>query len=739
MHQRSFASRATTALVTLLVILGGGCTSKFVGSSLPIDGGGGTGIGPCSRTALPPSSGNGSRPQTAQLLPHNNCGNGGPSPSPSPSASPATSAVVRVVIPTKLQSAVATEVRRRVDAMHAAHRRAHGRRQPHYVSASSAGVLVTATVHSTQAAYGTWTYDVSAGSPLCTGSSGSRTCSLAFPLAAGTYDMQMQFYDAKPVSGSIPVGANLLSETTITSTIVANTANLLTFDLEGVIAGLSGNTFTAVASGTPATTAVAVVALDADGNPIVADPTHPYENPISVALTVGNGHANIVKNGTNVGNSATLTYSTDSIAVVYDGLGAAGYGITTTLSSAGAPAQVAQISPLYISGNGNFTDAGQVKTLTATEVNAPAGESYTANSWSCAGGFTKSASGGGASWTYTITSPPANTGSVLQSSYACSNVTITDATAGVSPAAVPVSAAIPVQTVCASSNTNVYIGTVSSGKYQTSTGAPCTFSVPASVVGVTIYAAPNDASHPGSVNVTGSETNDNVTPTATGCGAGPQPSLTPSWSPGATLSGNLSGNEGVAQTYATGNCTMTLHDGNGQSVPVPVTILPSVQIASGTTFTKNTLGCVEDGPVGDQTPDCAGYLVTSLGPFTSSTNAAVISYNWSNAVDTSGTTMQGVCVGLNDVTNGNYYDVPGLGGSGSQTTNIKLPAAIAGDTFKVQFVFYVNENATWEGNPISWTFGATFVQGAPGSATTPVTLGTAPSPGALSTCEPIAS
>ena len=90
---------------------------------------------------------------------------------------------------------------------------------------------------------------------------------------------------------------------------------------------------------------------DFDNNPITAGSNDPYQNPISVQLseTGGSGHVQIVKNGTPTGGtSTTLNYSTDTVAVRYDGGGAPGYYVSVAVSSNNVSPETLVISPMYV-------------------------------------------------------------------------------------------------------------------------------------------------------------------------------------------------------------------------------------------------------------------------------------------------------------------------------------------------------------------------------------------------------
>lgn len=621
---RTFLQR-TIAAASLVALVASGCSSRSAG--LPSVGSSATGGGnpqptPCIAAGLHVTG----RPQPGNapmlLSRESGCTGGGVSPTPQPTPTPgkkATTVGLHVTIPNKLQDAIAQAVRRGI-----AHRmarmdaRSRSRFHPHYISPSSAGVAVIITQGATN--IGTYTFNVSSGSPNCTGNGTSRTCSLTFPLSPGTYSLAMTFYDAyNSGTGTIPGTANALSTATVSATIIANTANTINFDLEGIIAGLSGLTFTSVPNGQSSTTALAIAAVDADGNPITANASHPYENPITVSLTSGTAHASLVKNGTNVGSSATLNYSTDAVSVSYDGNAtSAAYGIVASIAASGAPTQTADVSPMIVTvspaSSLAFTDAGQTQTVTVTENNAPSTNGYNVGGWSCQVGgaatkfgLTKTVTNSGGTSTYTvaITSPAAVTGSTLLNSYGCSDLSITDSTgntmtSSLSPA-LAFSSNIPVTQQCASDTTaNDYLDAKTGGNYITASGSLCTFAVPEANNTYTLYLPPgNGGAHPAQNNITTTENNDVSSVTTAGCGTSyfQAGDITNNTTPGTVPTGNLSGNINVAVGVGDspgGPCTMIVKDGNGQSNPVYFQIEPTVQTGSASTTYKTT--CTSSGP-----------------------------------------------------------------------------------------------------------------------------------------------
>ena len=185
------------------------------------------------------------------------------------------------------------------------------------------------------------------------------------------------------------------------------------------------------------------------------------------------------------------------------------------------------------------------------------------------------------------------------------------------------------------------------------------------------------------------------------------------------MTASLTGGPTVTQNYALGTCTLTVKDGNGQSEPVLVTVAASQTIPSTTSYSM-TLSCHEEGPTGDQTNVCSNYKEIDLGTFTSATNSAEVSASYSTASDTSSTGLTTFCVGLEDTTNGNYYPIAG----GSGTWSVKMAAGTGTDTYRLEIFAGTTAAGTWDGNPVSWTMGASFYNLAANSGTTSLTAGT---------------
>ncbi len=292
------------------------------------------------------------------------------------------------------------------------HRKANLARRgmrPRFVSPSTDGVLVQAYPHgATQIPANLIAQnavDVSSGSAACGGQSGyPRTCSVSIGVPATTSvtdDFVFTSYDAAPVGGSFPSGAHVLGiGSVLDQAIVANTNNVLTIYLGGVIAHLSGQAgFVSLpADGSAHSLSLVIDPSDYGNNPITAGSNDPYANPIVVSLSEagGSGHASLSLNGGAGASSVTLTTSSDTVAVQYDGGGAVGYGASVTIaapsvSGAGGASETVAVSPLFVSAStyssGTRTlnlGANLASTVTLSELNASGAASvYTVTPSGC--------------------------------------------------------------------------------------------------------------------------------------------------------------------------------------------------------------------------------------------------------------------------------------------------------------------------------------------------------------------
>ena len=209
--------------------------------------------------------------------------------------------------------------------------------------------------------------DLSSSSTICTTTGGQRSCSanVTAPLDNDTFVVEI--YDTSPVNGVIPSSAHALGLAAVTQTITLSFTGTLVIAVGGVVSSIGlQSTFLSVApNGQPQSVGIAVNPTDFGNNPIVTGTTSPFANPITaiVAEVGGSGHMSLVLNGTNVGTTATLKQSTDTLSVAYDGGGSAGYGGTIELSAANATAETFVLAPMYLTSTSPYYASGSLGLL----------------------------------------------------------------------------------------------------------------------------------------------------------------------------------------------------------------------------------------------------------------------------------------------------------------------------------------------------------------------------------------
>jgi hypothetical protein len=277
-------------------------------------------------------------------------------------------------------------------------------RRPKFISPSTNGIDIKVSAHGGNTIIGESRTDISSGSAACGGQTGlPRTCTVEVPAPPGTIDFVPTTFDAAPVSNSFS-GAHLLGQGALTATVVAGQSNIFTLFISGVInqLGFLAPHASLPADGSSHTLGFVLNPADFDANPITAGSNDPYANPVSVVISEsgGSGHSQIVKNGTPTGGlTTTLNFSTDTVAVQYDGGGTTAYFATVTVGATGVTPETLTISPLHVSTpspffSGNtlaFTASGQTAQVNLSETGAGT-ITYTATpSGSCAGVATASA------------------------------------------------------------------------------------------------------------------------------------------------------------------------------------------------------------------------------------------------------------------------------------------------------------------------------------------------------------
>lgn len=292
-----------------------------------------------------------------------------------------------------------------------------GVRRPKFVSPSTNGIDFKVYAHGGNTIIGQSDTDISSGSAACNGQTGTpRTCTIQVPAPAGNDDFVATTYDGAPVSGSF-AASHALGTGRLTASINSGQANNLTLYISGIINTLG---FLAPHASLPADGATHTLGFvlnpsDFDNNPITAGANDPYANPITVQLTEtgGSGHVQIVKNGTPTGGtSTTLNFSTDTVAVQYDGGGAPGYDISVSVSSTNVTPETLTISPMYVTSASpylsgktlTFSASGQTAQVNLSETGAGTTQyQATPAAPACTGIATASTPAAGASSSSTVT------------------------------------------------------------------------------------------------------------------------------------------------------------------------------------------------------------------------------------------------------------------------------------------------------------------------------------------------
>jgi hypothetical protein len=270
-------------------------------------------------------------------------------------------------------------------------------KRPRFISPSTNGIDITVHAHGGVAVIGNSKTDISSGSAACGGQTGlPRTCTISVPAPAGNDDFVGTTYDTAPSGNSFGSG-HVLGIGTLTASIVSGASNNFTLYISGVINALG---FLAPNASLPADGATHTFGFilnpsDFDNNAITAGANDPYQNPIGIQLTESgaSGHTILIKNGAPSGTSATLTRSSDTISVQYDGGGFPGYSIAVAVSAGNVTPETLTVSPLYVTSTssraGNksltYTAAGQTAQVNFFESGAPAATQYTATSSTCGG------------------------------------------------------------------------------------------------------------------------------------------------------------------------------------------------------------------------------------------------------------------------------------------------------------------------------------------------------------------
>ncbi|HVA36464.1 MAG TPA: hypothetical protein VNJ51_02495 [Candidatus Dormibacteraeota bacterium] len=258
-------------------------------------------------------------------------------------------------------------------------------RKPTYISPStnSLGIQING---------GTVQYfDVSKASTLCTGSGGTRTCTLSInaPIASDTFVITA--YDGQ-------AGGNELATGTVTQAITAS-ANVVSVVLDGIVhaIALSLANATPPANGTPQSIAMTVTATDADGNTIG---TGTYASPI----TLTDSDAKDAPTDVNGSAGTTVSKPTDAVTVAYDGAAVSAIIFSATASGVSS----ANVTGATLTPSGSISasptsltflslGSGAAQTITLTQLNGTLSVS------GCSGNVSLSATSGASPLAITVT------------------------------------------------------------------------------------------------------------------------------------------------------------------------------------------------------------------------------------------------------------------------------------------------------------------------------------------------
>lgn len=577
-------------------------------------------------------------------------------------SSSATTVVARIAISQAVQQAGRRLAQRAITA----------KKRPADVSASTEGITVSWVPSGNgNATPTTQVFDVSPGSANCTSNPDDPRdedlCTLTLNVGVGSWTFTMTLYDEAPSGNSIPQGANVLGIGTLTQAIVANQNNTLDFIVDGVVSPDDAAFFSEPSDGNTHVATIISSEYDADGNLI----TGTYANSLTVALQEqgGSGHTSFILDGNNVGSSATVNSSNDTLQIQYDGKGSSGYTTLSHVTYGSYGSATVQMSPLYVTGSYDFTAPSQNQSITATEADSPYTQAFGVT-WSCSG-FTITKSGTEASSTIQLASAAMTAGSVVTPYQNCSPSFGVKDIFGTTVSA-PFTGSLPTTSECSTQVSNTYLGVQSGSNYVLSNGSVCPLTVSASTVQV--YAGPgNNATYPQSTSFTVSEANDATTPTITGTSAcSPQIGVSPSLTAGSGYTGSAGGSIGVTgqQAIDDAQCTVTVNDGNGQTKNVTLYIdpYPSNVTSSGSFSWTDT--CSDNGEV----ETCSGQQGNALGvSFTASASYPILVVSLpsmsitGNSGGAEGYYQEG-CIALVDTTSSTAYQVA-LNYVGNNTTN----------------------------------------------------------------------
>ncbi len=202
----------------------------------------------------------------------------------------------------------------------------------------------------------------------CTVVSGGRSCTIVVQAPYGIDTFTVELFDAAPAGGVIPTTAHLLGLATDANVsiepgaVVPVIALYVAAQIGSIGLSASSAMLTFAADGASHNGSVIIAPTDFGDQPITTGPGAPYLNPITATLTEtgGSGHAQLTLSGTPSGASVTLTQSTQTLGVSYDGGGASGYYATVTLSASGATSESFTVVPMHVTTTSQYFAGGNV-------------------------------------------------------------------------------------------------------------------------------------------------------------------------------------------------------------------------------------------------------------------------------------------------------------------------------------------------------------------------------------------
>jgi virginiamycin B lyase len=288
------------------------------------------------------------------------------------------------------------------------HRAPRDGKHRRFVSPSTNGVLIQAYRHGAPYVPANLIaqalVDVSSGSKACGGQTGfPRNCTATFgapPTRATGDDFLVSSYDAAPLGGRFPSAHLLGYGTLLNQQIKSGQDNTFIVYLGGVITGLTGNaSFASLpGDGNGHTLGIAIDPVDFGNNPVTGYTNDPFANPIVASVTEagGSGHAKLSLNGGVGVSQVTVSHSSDSVQLQYDGGGSIGYALTVTLNApqvqgAGGATELIHVGPLLLGGSNNDYAPGKLALrgngdevlMSVAEAGAPIGTTYALSDSNC--------------------------------------------------------------------------------------------------------------------------------------------------------------------------------------------------------------------------------------------------------------------------------------------------------------------------------------------------------------------